>query len=343
MAQQTRKFEAHPAQRGKCPLLVGLVGPSGSGKTFSALRLAAGMAGDGQVFVVDTENGRALHYADVFRFQHVRFDAPFGPLDYLAAVEFAAGQGAAVIVVDSMSHEHEGPGGVLEQHSKEVERLGGTDRINFLAWAKPKQERRRMVNGLLQCGAHLICCFRAKEKLKIVRGRQPEPRGWQPIGGEEWVYEMTANLLLYPGSNGTPTLRPEIAEEGAMIKIPRQFEGLFGKQLTEKTGSAMAEWAAGGPPKIGARHDPQPVPFVLDNWIAAFAEQQTTDDLASTYRAGYRLCPPGELAALAAAKDKRKAELSQPPPDAQQEPPNAQQEPPDEAQVDDLPGEEDPF
>ena len=78
-----RTFEDKPAVRTATPLLVGLIGPSGSGKTFSALRMATGIqrVSGGEVFVVDTESRRSLHYADKFKFRHVEFHAPFGPLD----------------------------------------------------------------------------------------------------------------------------------------------------------------------------------------------------------------------------------------------------------------------
>ena len=68
MNAPARTFEAKPAVRQKVPLLCGLVGPSGGGKTFSALRLATGMqqVSGGDIYIVDTEARRALHYADRF-------------------------------------------------------------------------------------------------------------------------------------------------------------------------------------------------------------------------------------------------------------------------------------
>src|SRR5215471_11003043 len=114
----TRTFDAQPGKRERTPILTGIMGPSGSGKTVSALRLATGIqrVTGGDIFVIDTEARRALHYADRFRFRHVTFEAPFGPLDYLAAIEHCVQRGAKIIITDSASHEHEGPGGVLEQH-----------------------------------------------------------------------------------------------------------------------------------------------------------------------------------------------------------------------------------
>ena len=253
----TRTFEDRPAVRERTPLLVGLVGPSGVGKTFSALRLATGIqrVSGGDVFVVDTEARRALHYADRFKFRHVPFDPPFGPLDYLAVIGHCTKRGAGVIVVDSMSMEHEGPGGVLEMHEQEVVRLmesGGFKSefaANIPAWAKPKAERRKLINGVLQLGCNLILCFRAKEKIKIV-DRKPVPQGWCPIAGEEFIYEMTAKCVLLPGADGSPSWTSDEPGERAMMKLPEQFREVFAKpgQLSEDIGQRLAEWAAGKDP-----------------------------------------------------------------------------------------------
>jgi ABC-type dipeptide/oligopeptide/nickel transport system ATPase subunit len=252
----TRTFEDKPATReGGVPLLIGLMGASGSGKTFSALRLATGIqrVTGGDIFCIDTEARRAKHYSDRFRFRHVEFTAPFGSLDYLAAIDHCAKKGAGVIIVDSMSHEHEGRGGLLEQHEEECQRLMSAwkksrDVVQMTAWAKPKAERRRMINTILQVPVNFIFCFRAKEKLKIVRGKQPESQGFMPIAGEEMVYEMTVNALLMPNSGGVPTWQSNEVGERQMIKLPQQFHSLFAGQrgpLDEDAGEAMAKWAAG--------------------------------------------------------------------------------------------------
>jgi len=247
------------------PMLVGLFGPSGSGKTYSALRLATGIQriSGGEIFFIDTEADRSLHYAPKageepdpakgkFLFNHVPFGMPFSPLDYLGAIKYCVGQGAKTIVVDSMSHEHEGPGGVLEWHQAEVDRMAGGDerkaeRVKMNAWATPKAARRRLINTILQLKLNAIFCFRAKEKLKIIPGKSPQALGWMPIAGEEFLYEMTINALLYPGSKGVPTWQPEFPGEKQMLKLPRQFHMLFSEPepLSEDIGAALAEWARG--------------------------------------------------------------------------------------------------
>lgn len=261
-----RNFDDRPAVREKTPLLLGLVGPSGTGKTYSALRLATGIqrVTGGDIFVIDTEARRSMHYAPdkgaqpnpakgKFGFRIVPFGAPFGPLEYLKAIEHCVKKGAKTIIVDSMSHEHEGPGGVLEMHEAEVKRLAkqwktSEDAVKMSAWGKPKSERRRMINTILQMEANFLFCFRAKPKLKIVKGKNPEQRGFMPLAGEEFVYEQTARFLLLPGADGRPALTSTFEGEREIIKIPSQFRDLFakpGEQLSESLGVLMAQWAAG--------------------------------------------------------------------------------------------------
>lgn len=255
----TRQFNAVPAVRTRVPLMIGLVGASGSGKTKSALRLAEGIKlaiGEqaGPIVFIDTESRRALHYASDHDFLHMEFPSPFDPLSYLDALKHAASLNPSVIIVDSMSHEHEGPGGVLEQHSAFLDRKAGDDwgkrqSMSMLAWAEPKQQRRQLINGILQMDVPaMIFCFRAKEKLKPVRGKEPEHLGWMPIAGEEFVYEMTTCALLTPNCKGNATWNPEEKGSQSIVKLPGQFSNLLNGQLDEEMGRAMAEWAAGVDP-----------------------------------------------------------------------------------------------
>lgn len=257
----TRTFEDKPAVREQTPLLIGLMGPSGGGKTFSALRLARGIqkVSGGEIYFIDTEARRALHYADQFNFRHIDFKAPFGPLDYLAAIEHCVAKGAKTIIVDSMSHEHEGPGGVLEMHDQE---MGGDFKKSMIAWKKPKGERRRMINSILQMPINFIFCFRAKEKLKVKKGAEPDQMGFMPIAGEEFVFEMTANALLLPNAGGIPTWQSDYQGEKMMMKLPTQFASLFAepRPMDEALGEAMARWS------LGVKQRPADAPEAWDKW-----------------------------------------------------------------------------
>ncbi len=238
------------------PLLVGLVGPSGSGKTYSALRLAKGIqsVAGGKLAVIDTEARRALHYQDKFNFDYAEFGAPFSSLRYAEVLTEAAKFGAKTIVVDSMSHEHEGPGGYLETHETELDRMAGDDwakrdRVKFTAWIKPSMERRRLINTLLQINANFVFCFRAKEKLSLQKGEkgkiEPVPIGWQAIAGEEFAFEMTVRCLLTPGCNGIPDWSDE-ARKNDVPKLIEPHRGILkpGRQLDEEIGRELALWAS---------------------------------------------------------------------------------------------------
>src|SRR6266705_1541530 len=250
----TRTFEDQPARRSQTPLLIGLTGPSGSGKTYSALRLATGMrrALGGELFVIDTEARRALHYADLFQFRHVDFQPPHGPLDYLAAIEHCLARGAKVIVIDSATHEHSGIGGVIDQSEKWLDDKCGDDwkereRMQMLSWVKPKQQRKRLNARIVQLGVNAIFCYRAIDKVKPMKGEEPVKLGWMPETTSPLHYEMTVRFLLEPGSAGVPTLQPEHAAEKLMVKDPAQFSGWWkpGEPLSEEMGERMARWAAG--------------------------------------------------------------------------------------------------
>ena len=249
-----RVFLDKPAIRESVPLLIGLMGPSGSGKTFSALRLATGIqrVTGGDIFGIDTESRRMLHYADQFKFRHIQFDAPFGSLDYLAAMRYCIDQGAQVVIVDSMTHEHTGPGGYLQTQDAEVDRMAGNDaakreRVRMAGWIKPAQLRGQMITGLLQLNANFIFCFRAKEKTKPVKGGGVVEMGYMPEAGEALLYEMTVNCLLPPRSNGVPQWRSDMVGERLMMKLPEQFKSLFAenKSLDENIGQKLALWAKG--------------------------------------------------------------------------------------------------
>ncbi len=306
-ASSARVFDDQPAVRGPTPLLFGLIGPSGSGKTFSALRLATGMQRvfGGDVFMIDTESNRGLHYAERFRFRHVPFRAPFSPLDYLDAINHCVSKGAKTIIVDSTSHEHEGPGGVLEMHQREVERMSGGDykkaeRVKMLAWGKPKAERRRLINTVIQMPVNFLFCFRAKEKLKIVPGKEPEQLGFMPIAGEEFVYELAGKALLLPGANGVPTWQSNNAGERMMIKLPEQFRSIFDgsnpTQLDESIGQKLAEWAAGGAASA-APAAPTVAHYESCITLADF------EALEQRRQAAWKAIPTAQKAALKAASD----------------------------------------
>lgn len=247
-----RAFTIKRATREAMKVYLGVAGPSSSGKTYTALRLGTGIQSvvGGELGLIDTENDRALMYADDFKFQHIPFHPPFNALSYFDALKFAASKGVKTLIVDSMSHEHEGEGGHLAMHEAELDRMSKgdaskRDRYNFMAWGRPAAERRELLLALQRSPMNLILCFRAKDKLVLIKNRdgkqEPVSIGWQPIAGPEYVFDMTALVVLPPRSGGVPDWKAEAA------KVAKGWGSLFiqDKPLDEATGERLARYATG--------------------------------------------------------------------------------------------------
>jgi DNA polymerase III delta prime subunit len=232
------------AVRTNTSTLISLAGPSGSGKTYSAIRLARGLVGEqGKMVLIDTEAGRALHYADTFNFDHYELRPPFSPENYALAVKAAEESGYTAIIVDSMSHEWAGDGGCQDMHDEAHEKLGNTEQTNILAWRDAKLDHKRMVSRFLQSHSHLIFCLRAEEKIKFTKDAttgktQIVPQGWMPICEKNFQYEMTVSFMLTDEKPGY----------GKPIKLQEQHKPFFDltKPLDEQAGRKLAEWANGG-------------------------------------------------------------------------------------------------
>lgn len=248
-------YEFRPAVRENVGLWINLVGGTGGGKTYTAMRLASGISGGKPFVVLDTENRRALHYADQFNFHHAEIRPPFRPDAYSDAIVAADKAGYPVIVVDSGSHVWAGDGGVLDWQEEELNRMAGDDygkreRVKMAAWIKPKMAHKHMVQKLLQVKAHLILCLRAEEKIEMVKNAQGRLEvqkkqsltgkdGWIPICDKNLPFEATCSFLLLASAPGIP--HP--------IKLQEQHKALFplDKPITEESGRKLAEWASGTP------------------------------------------------------------------------------------------------
>lgn len=239
------------ATRQGSKLVIGLVGESGSGKTYSAILLALGMLqhpsnsnrGTGRLLVIDTENGRSSLYADDEEikalapdgFDTLRLDAPFSPSRFTEAIAAGEAAGYPIIVLDSISHEWVNEGGVLEMASN------GNSKSDFANWNKPKQKHNAFFKRMLQSKAHMICCFRAKEKYKQVKNAEGKQEvvsvGLKPVQDQMMIYDMTISFMV------EETLPRH-------IKVPKQLKAMFpqDKPLSAANGRMLAEWVNGGEP-----------------------------------------------------------------------------------------------
>ena len=252
-------IEFKAAKREAINLLIGLVSGTGGGKTRTALRLATGMSEGEKFVVIDTENRRALHYADDFNFDHYDFRPPFSPERFTEAIHAADKANYPVIVVDSASMVWAGDGGVLDMQEAEFVRMGEKESARMASWIKPKMAHKSFVQSLLQVRAHIILCLRSEQKVEMVRenGRivvhakqsLTSIDGHIPICDKNLPFELTTSLLFTADRPGIP--QP--------IKLQEQHRALFplDKQVNEESGKLIAAWAKGGQQPCSLAEMPQ--------------------------------------------------------------------------------------
>jgi len=225
-------FEIRKAQRQGARLLIQLSGVSGSGKTYTALQLAYGLAGNNadKVVLIDTENRRGSLYANVLPqpFNILDFYAPFSPQRYIEAIDAACRAGAEVIVIDSVTHEWEGPGGCQEI----------ANATKFADWKRAKAEHKRFMTHMLQSPAHIIACTRAREKTDFSDTRNPVKLGVQPIQEQNFSYEATVSLMMQ-----------DQGKRQDVLKCPAELQDVLGRghgYIGADDGLALRQWVDGG-------------------------------------------------------------------------------------------------
>lgn len=242
---RTMNFTFRPAVRQDTPLILGIAGPTKSGKTMSSHRIAVGLANGGVVAMLNAEGARGHQYADKFKYVACDITPPYSPQRYTEAIEAAKQLNPAVLIIDSASHMHDGPGGLLEYHDAELDRMAGTEdwkkreRMTWAAWIRPKKDENAFIYAMLGIKCPVILCFRAKEKLRIVAGKPPIDLGWQPIASDRVSFETIFTVVLPPHCKGVPDLSISEMREPFDAMIPE------GKPLDEQLGKRLAQWATG--------------------------------------------------------------------------------------------------
>lgn len=181
-------MELRKAERKQVKIKLGIQGPAGSGKTFSSLLLAYGITGDWtKIAIVDTENHSADLYAHLGNYNVISLDSPFSPEKYIDAIKICEDAGMEAIIIDSISHEWEGQGGILEIHSNMIGN-------SFTNWNKVTPRHNVFVQYLLQSSCHIIATIRTKQDyvLNEKNGKfVPEKVGLKGVTREGLDYEFT--------------------------------------------------------------------------------------------------------------------------------------------------------
>jgi hypothetical protein len=180
-------MELRQAQRKQAKIKLALQGTSGCGKTYSALLLASGITEYNKIAVIDTENHSADLYAHLGDYNVLQLSKPFTPERYIKAIEICEQAGMEVIIIDSITHEWEGSGGILDLHGN----MAGN---SFTNWSKITPRHNAFVQKILESSSHIISTIRTKSDYTLTdkNGKMvPEKVGLKGIQRDGIDFEFT--------------------------------------------------------------------------------------------------------------------------------------------------------
>jgi len=221
-------------------LKIAVQGPSGSGKTWGALALAKGLAQGGKVALVDSENGSASLYADRFDFDAQDITPPYLTKKYVEQVKEAVEGGYKVCVLDTISHQWDGTGGIL-QRKEATDARGGNHFSNWEPFTKEHNEFRAL---LLHAPIHIIATMRSKMAYSQEKNGEKssiKKLGLQPIQRDGMEYEFTVAFDVQMDHRATAS---------------KDRTGLFGTDLLDLSDASavagrMLEWLESAAPDLG--------------------------------------------------------------------------------------------
>lgn len=221
------------ATRKKAKLRLALSGPSGSGKTTGALLIAKGIGG--KIAVLDTERGSASLYADIYDFDVVELAPPYTPERFIEVINEAVKAGYDTLIMDSITHEWSGQGGILEI----VDNIARTryKGNSYAAWHEGTPRHQKFIDAMLAAPIHIIATMRSKAVyVETEKGGKKaiEKQGSAPQQRDGLEYEFTVVL--------------DISVDGNIANASKDRTRLFRDpfRITEDTGTRLVEWLESG-------------------------------------------------------------------------------------------------
>lgn len=217
------------ATRTKAKIRLGLSAVSGGGKTYTALLIAYGMCGDWEkIAIIDSENGSADLYSHLGGYNVLPITAPFTPEKYVQAIHECEGAGMEVLIIDSITHEWDGKGGILDISTS----MSGNSYTN---WAKITPRHNAFIDAILTSTCHVITTVRRKQDYELVTNSQgkavPQKVGLKEVTREGFEYELTINLEI---------------DASHMATASKDRTGLFASNIpfmpSVETGKMIKEW-----------------------------------------------------------------------------------------------------
>ena len=219
------------AERKQALIKLALQGPSGSGKTYSSLLLANGLVANwNHIAVIDTENNSSHLYSHLGSYNVLSLSEPFSPERYIEAIEACEKAGMKAVIIDSISAEWEGSGGIIETHGN----MAGN---SFTNWNRITPRHNAFVQKILQSPSHIIATIRSKQDYVLTdkNGKMvPEKVGLKGVTRDGMDYEFTVVLDIDIKHQATAS-----KDRTGLFTNPLPF------MITEQTGNKIRLWCIG--------------------------------------------------------------------------------------------------
>lgn len=271
-----------------------LQAPSFGGKTVGALILASGMVAalrrrgmlpnhlSRYIGLIDSERKSSKKASGRFNiepFDILPIEPPYTPVRYMAAIGKLQRVGYPIIIVDQISHEWSGEGGVLSMVS-DARKNAQND---FAAWNGPSQQHEEFMDCIQNSTAHMICTARSKTAWELVektnsQGRKvkaPERIGMQAKQREGTEFEFDLVLDLRPGSNEVRCIKDRMGFfNGVDTYAP----------LTSDIGGKFVEWIYSAGRSAEARPEPSAEERAMELGAAAVRAVEAAPNLPDLQR-----------------------------------------------------------
>lgn len=222
-----------------------LCAPSGAGKTLGAIMIAKGIGG--KFAVLDTENESAGLYSEPKRlfdgtmftppeFDTVSVFAPYTPEKYIEIINAAVDAGYDTLVIDSLTHEWTGSGGILEINEAlaKAKYRGNT----WSAFSETTPRHRALIDAILQAPINIIATSRQKTDTAQIEEN-----------GRKRVAKLGMKNELREGTEYEFDIVLDLLHSDHIVNASKDRTGLFtnyNKTLNENVGIKVVEWLKGG-------------------------------------------------------------------------------------------------
>jgi hypothetical protein len=180
--------------------------------------------------VVDTENNSSHLYSHLGSYNVLSLSEPFNPEHYIEAIEVCEKAGMRAIIIDSISQEWEGSGGIIETHGN----MAGN---SFTNWNRMTPRHNAFVQKILQSPCHIISTIRSKQDYVLTdkNGKMvPEKVGLKGVTRDGMDYEFTLVFDLDIKHQATAS-----KDRTGLFTNPLPFT------ITEQTGNRIKIWCLG--------------------------------------------------------------------------------------------------